>query len=437
MEAAVVSATLGAAGILLQKLSNMVVDDNWTPLGGLRHEIQDLKDDLVTLTACLRDLDSAGDDTRSELMMAWMNQVREIGYDADDCIDIFTHRLEIKTKYPGENEGGCLIKQIHKLVNSIRTLGVRKELAATIQRLRSRAQRVSERRLMYKLDATEANLRPLSMLSSTYANVDRRLPAIHGDKLRLVGMTSNTEKLEELLNEGGDRLRVVSIVGYGGLGKTTLAGTVYNNWDVSGVKIRAFVSVSQTYDLASLLKSILEDVVGDKKEDHLKDIESWGLSRLIYMSRKHLENKRYLVILDDVWSSTAWEGLRSAFPDDGKGSRIVVTTRIEEVARSCSSPNGIYKMEPLGKEYSKKLLFKTVFGIEECPFPNYEGVCMTVLDKCGGMPLAIVSIGGMLAQRTNEPAAKWETLIGRLLPFELEANSKSRRNRKDSIPKLR
>jgi disease resistance protein RPM1 len=67
METAVVSVTLGAAGILLQKLGNIVAD-NWTSLGGVRHEIQELKDDLVTLTACLRDLDSAGDDTRSELV---------------------------------------------------------------------------------------------------------------------------------------------------------------------------------------------------------------------------------------------------------------------------------------------------------------------------------------------------------------------------------
>lgn len=230
-----------------------------------------------------------------------MNQVREIGYDADDCIDIFTHQLKIKTKYPGDSEGGVLAKHIHKIVNLLRTLDVRKELTTNIQSLRSRAQRVSERRLMYKLDATEANLRPLSMLGSTYANVDQRLPALHGDESRLVGMAANTEALIGKLNEGGNHLQVISIVGYGGLGKTTLAWAVYNSWDVPGVKSRAFVSVSQTYDCKSILKSILKDIVpkpiskegSDRNEEGpLKDIESWDLLKLIDISRKHLENKR-------------------------------------------------------------------------------------------------------------------------------------------------
>jgi disease resistance protein RPM1 len=134
---------------------------------------------------------------------------------------------------------------------------------------------------------------------------------------------------------------------------------------------------------------------------------------------------RYLVILDDVWRSAAWECLRSAFPDDGKGSRIVVTTRIDEVARSCSSSDGIYRMKTLGEEDSKKLLFKTVFRTEQWPSTNYDdykAVCEAILKKCGGLPLAIVSIGGMLAQRRNEPAAKWQTVINRL-PSELETNS--------------
>lgn len=361
--------------------------------------------------------------------------MREIGYDADDCIDIFTHQLKIKTKYPRDSQG-CVVlaNHIHKIVNLLRTRSVRKELATNIQRLRSRAQRVSERRLMYKLDATEANLRPLSMLGSTYTDVDRRLPALHGDESRLVGMGPNTEELIEKLNKGGNHLRVISIVGYGGLGKTTLAWTAYSSWDVPGVKSRAFVSVSQTYDRKSLLKSILKDIVpkpvskegSDRKEEGpLKDIESWDLLKLIDMSRKHLENKKYLVILDDVWSSTAWECLRSAFPDDGKGSRIVVTTRIDEVARSCSPSDGVHRMKILGEKDSKKLLFKTVFRTEQWPstkYDDYEEVCDEILKKCGGLPLAIVSIGGMLAQRRNEPVAKWQAVINRL-PSELEANS--------------
>lgn len=136
---------------------------------------------------------------------------------------------------------------------------------------------------------------------------------------------------------------------------------------------------------------------------------------------------RYLVIIDDVWRSTAWEQLKVAFPDNGKGSRIVVTTRSDEVATSCSSSNGdIYKMEALTEADSKTLLFHTVFGSETIPSTyqhlltsKLEDVCNVVFKKSGGLPLAIVSIGGMLTQRKNESVDNWEKVIQRI-PSELQ-----------------
>lgn len=176
------------------------------------------------------------------------------------------------------------------------------------------------------------------------------------------------------------------------------------------------------------VKSSLHRTPIAQDEDPLiKGIGSWDIPKLIERSRKHLEDKRYLIIIDDVWHSTAWEQLRVAFPDNGKGSRIVVTTRSDEVARSCSSSNGdVYKMEALTEADSRTLLFKTMFGSETIPsayqhlLPSkLEVVCNAIFKKSGGLPLAIVSIGGMLAQRKNEPVDNWEKVIERI-PSELQ-----------------
>ncbi|KAJ1256503.1 hypothetical protein BS78_K011900 [Paspalum vaginatum] len=424
MEAAVVSATQGALRILLGKLGD-VLSTRYKLLGGVRDEIQELKDELESMTACLRDLNSSDDDKRSDQMRIWMKQVREVAYDAEDSIDVFCNQLE--SSRSGESRGG-LARHIHKMVGVLRTLKLRNKLATEIQSLKSRTQKVGDRRLRYKMDAapeggsTSSPNGVTHLSSSSYADVDRRLPALHGDASRLVAMDGKTKQIADFLDEAGvARLRVISIVGFGGLGKTCLARTVYDSSLVRGIQNRAFVPVSQTYDLRSLLESVLrqlvprpmgEDGTGTKKEeDPLHGIESLGVSQLIDKSIDYLKDKRYVIILDDVWRSEAWENLKIAFPDNGKGSRIVVTTRSHQVARNCcsSSNDRIYEMKPLSKMDSEILLFKTVFESEKCPseYDHLKSVCEAIVGKCGGLPLAIVSIGGMLAQRQNKTEADW------------------------------
>ncbi|KAF8661531.1 hypothetical protein HU200_056951 [Digitaria exilis] len=429
-------------GTLLRKLGDLVAE-RYTLLGGMHDEIQELKDELESMTACFRDVAGIGDDDmHKEQMRTWMKQVREIGYDAEDCIDIFLHHL---SKHSGDNRS--LGRHIHKIFNFLRTLKVRLKLVTEIQSIKSRAQKVSERRLRYKLDAMD--MKDNMPSSSSYVDVDRRLPALHGDESPLVGMAENKQKVIDLLNKDDMKLRVISVVGIGGLGKTTLAMAVLNsreedrNQIPSGqpnilihagqpnIQIRAVVPVSRTYDLRALLQYTVRELhrrpIGQGEDPLIKDIGSWDIPKLIQRSREHLVDKRYLVIIDDVWHSTAWEQLKVAFPDNGKGSRIVVTTRSDEVATNCSSSNGdIYKMEALTEADSKMLLFHTVFGSETIPSTyqhlltsKLEDVCNVVFKKSGGLPLAIVSIGGMLTQRKNESVDNWENVIQRI-PSELQ-----------------
>ena len=116
---------------------------------------------------------------------------------------------------------------------------------------------------------------------------------------------------------------------------------------------------------------------------------------------------RYIVIIDDVWDTEDWEFIKLALPNNDHGSRIISTTRSIAVAKCCSSQ--IYEIEPLSFDDSKRLFFKRAFGSETSCYPHLEDVPDRILRKCGGLPLAIVTVSSML---TNELAkAEWDRVL--------------------------
>ncbi|TVU24904.1 hypothetical protein EJB05_27369, partial [Eragrostis curvula] len=116
--------------------------------------------------------------------------------------------------------------------------------------------------------------------------------------------------------------------------------------------------------------------------------------------------------VDDLWDVQTWNTISRAFPENENGSRIIVTTRVEDVA-SWACPHHhdcIYRMNPLDSQDSRTLFFNRIYGCEDnCPV-QFEKVSAEILKKCRGLPLAIVTIAGLLA---NQPATlkEWEKTL--------------------------
>jgi Leucine-rich repeat (LRR) protein len=130
------------------------------------------------------------------------------------------------------------------------------------------------------------------------------------------------------------------------------------------------------------------------------------------------------MVLDDIWSILSWESIRCALPDNKKGSRVIVTTRNEDVAKTCCShrQDWIYKIQRLSDATSRELFFKRIFGSEDkLPNDELEEVSNSILKKCGGLPLAIMSIGSLLARKTNRTKQEWQKVCNNL-GSELESN---------------
>jgi hypothetical protein len=119
---------------------------------------------------------------------------------------------------------------------------------------------------------------------------------------------------------------------------------------------------------------------------------------------------RYFVVLDDIWDESAWDILRCALPKNDQASRVITTTRIETVAIACCNYRNeyVYKLEPLDDQLSKRLFFKRIFGSEDAFPEQFREVSTEILDKCSGLPLAIVSISSLLANEATTRVEQWE-----------------------------
>ncbi|XP_037451131.1 disease resistance protein RGA5-like [Triticum dicoccoides] len=128
---------------------------------------------------------------------------------------------------------------------------------------------------------------------------------------------------------------------------------------------------------------------------------------------------RYFVVVDDIWDVDTWDVIKCAFPTTSSSSRIITTTRMKNVARSCcSSFNGhLYNIRPLDMVQSRQLFHRRLFkSDEDCP-SHLENVSDEILQKCDGLPLAIIAISGLLAntEKTKDLWNQVKDSIGRAL----------------------
>ncbi|KAM3406222.1 hypothetical protein ACQJBY_000344 [Aegilops geniculata] len=397
--APVVTAALGALGPLLGKLADLLAGECGR-LKGVRREIRALQSEFKGMNGALNKYARLEDP--DDQVKEWVSLVRELAYDTEDLFDKFIRQL-------GKGGGGDGFREFfRKTARRLKTLGARRGIANQIDDLKLRIKQVKELKTSHKLD-------DIDCCTSGHTGVDPRLAALFAEEAHLVGIDGPRDELARWMfkEENNHPRRVLSIVGFGGLGKTTLANEVYRK--IQGrFDCHAFVSVSQKPDTKKIIKDLISQV--SRKDDFKKDMDTWDEKKSIGKLRELLQDKRYLVIIDDIWSILAWNAINCAFPENNSSSRIITTTRILEVARSCcpNHADQIYEMTPLSDLHSERLFFNRIFGSDErCPDMLIK-VSNTILKKCGGLPLAIISISGLLANklRVKEEWEKVKTSIG-------------------------
>ncbi|XP_037454358.1 disease resistance protein Pik-2-like [Triticum dicoccoides] len=237
------------------------------------------------------------------------------------------------------------------------------------------------------------------------STADPRLSALNKDLKEMVGIEVSTDevirKLAHAINGVSEQLNIVSIVGMAGMGKTTLARAVYQRVQEQ-FDCTAFVSVSLHPNIKKVLMEILYQI--DKEKYNDANTAQFEGRLPIEELRVLLANKRYFIVIDDIWDVQSWEIIKSVLIDMRNGSNVVTTTRLFEVAEKAGD---VYKLKAISHRHSKELFNTRLFGAKG----KGPEIPEELLQKCGGVPLAIITMASLLA---NKPRDDWSKVYNQI-----------------------
>ncbi|KAJ4798328.1 Disease resistance family protein [Rhynchospora pubera] len=357
------------------KLGDLIVKEAQF-LGGVGNQVEWVETELKRIQCCLIDADTKRKgDARVE---NWLNELRDVAYRIEDAIDTFY--VEIEDSRQKDSSG--FLNKFNKLCCMPMKVPCLHKLGKELGQIRNVLDGISKSRVDYgikelpqdtKKERSQAD--ELPMRAKAYLDVD---------ETKIVGLDADKDNILNLLLNSAEtpRRAVITIVGLGGLGKTTLARMVYESAKAN-FKYHIMLSVSQQYNLVDLVRQML-----NQKE---VDLESILLPKL----KSFLSGKKYLIILDDVWEVRLWEQLKDALPNDKNGSRVMITSRSIDVA-PVDPEIPPYKLNSLNEKDSLTLLLKEVD--EKCPNDLLE-LADALSKKCNGLPLALKVLGGVLSKK--------------------------------------
>ncbi|KAI4989551.1 hypothetical protein ZWY2020_036868 [Hordeum vulgare] len=407
-----VCALVDAMFRLPAKLDALLVRRGHMLSRGAVDEIPLIKQDLEKIVALLQEQDDSGAEAPSLMVKCLTKEVRELSYDMEDSVDQYENAAS--------SMRGILLPCRKKYKVSCRRSkpksGLREKLkwrlwmANKIREFSLRSQEALQRYSLFNHLGDNGS----SAASSAICVASFRSwhPTPYGE---LVGIDENLNKLEAWLGKDGEqKLKVVSVVGSGGLGKTTLVKELYRR--IRGqFECRAFVRSSRKPDIRRLLISMLSQIRPHQPP------HTWKVHSLIADIRSYLQHKRYLIVIDDAWATQTWDIINRALPDANLCSGILITTEINDVALKCCGYDSKYvlTMKPLIDDDSSKLFFSTAYGPQlECP-PELGELSKSIIRKCAGLPLAIVAVASLLS-RMNKPE-QWN-YVNKSLGYGLRAN---------------
>ncbi|CAL4984423.1 unnamed protein product [Urochloa decumbens] len=391
----------GAMATLLPKLGDLLAEE-YQLQASVRDDITFLKSELSSMEAALLRLSEAPlhrpPDAQDRL---WAREVRDLTYDIEDCVEAFLLRLGHHAPPKNGDDGlqlqGGLRGFIDRGLGLLKRAKICRDMGADVRSIKRRIVEVGERRVRYKVDGSVADANPDGLTVDSL-----RLSALYAEKAELVGTGERIDELVRMLldQEGHEtlrrRLKVVSIVGFGGLGKTTLAKIVFDKLK-GQFDCAVFVTISLNPNMEKVLRNMLCQLDTSFNANSAMCGEAQAINEL----REFLRNKRYLIVIDDIWSYSVWNTVKYALIENECGSRIITTTRILDVAKQASA--SVYLLKPLSLADSRKLFYRRVFGTEDiCPPNQLAEVSENILKKCGGVPLAVITIASLLASKKRK-----------------------------------
>ncbi|KAK3120688.1 hypothetical protein QOZ80_9AG0692080 [Eleusine coracana subsp. coracana] len=406
------AAVLNALAAYVTKLITDMAEEKVHLLLGVSDEIDKLGQNLDNLKAFLADAERQR--ITDQLVQRWVRMLKDVMYDATDILEL----IQLKGEKWRESMGGSVEKMPRRCYQPF-LLCLRNPLFA--HKIGSRINKLNQRLNHIHGEAAKFNFTAASL--SSYLEKRRMLIEAEYSSQKMtsefIPSTIVGEKIErdtkllvqELIMDDNFDMKVVSIVGMGGMGKTTLAQKIFKDSAIDEhFKLKIWLSITQNFDAVELLRTAIKHAGGDPGKEQDNTLLTQTVTNI-------LSTSKFLLVLDDIWSVRAWECVLSVPVTNAShkqpGSKVLVTTRFEDLAPRFYDAFYQHHVSPLDDEDAWSMLKRQlpqrpnqVAGID-----HLKNVGMKIIRKCGGLPLAIKVMGGLLRMRHQSESSNINVVI--------------------------
>uniref|UniRef100_A0A6N2MJY8 ParB-like N-terminal domain-containing protein n=2 Tax=Magnoliopsida TaxID=3398 RepID=A0A6N2MJY8_SALVM len=406
--------TLSLDIAIIQDLCTLLqVREEVNLVGDVKKQVHKLKSNLIVIQSVLEDAERK--QVKERAVRVWLDNLKDVCYDMDDVLDewsyaILTWKTGIRCSFLGSP---CF--RLNQVVQ-------RRDIALKIKEVSEKVDEIANERARHGLQINRGTDEIQRLISTSLV-----------DELNVCGR-DNEKKIivSKLLAESSQEARdvdVISLVGLGGIGKTTLAQLAFNDVEVTDhFEEKIWVCVSEPFDEVRIAKDILEQLEGSTP--NMAELQS-----LLPRVSQSINGKRVLLVLDDVWTEDhrQWEQLKPSLAGCARGSRILVTTRKGAVATMMGTNHQI-DIETLSDNACRSIFNQAAFhGKTKDERERLTDIGNKIANKCRGLPLVAKVLGGLMqSKRTIE---EWEDVLSSEL-WRLDEVDKNKVEKQIFLPLL-
>nr|BBD82324.1 putative NBS-LRR-like protein B [Oryza sativa Indica Group]BBD82334.1 putative NBS-LRR-like protein B [Oryza sativa Indica Group] len=381
-------------GSCVNKLQGIITEEAILILG-VEEELRKLQERMKQIQCFISDAERRG--MEDSAVHNWVSWLKDAMYDADDIIDLASFEGSKLLNGHSSSPRKSFACSGLSFLSCFSNIRVRHKIGDKIRSLNQKLEEIAKDKIFATLENTQSSHKvSTSELRKSSQIVE---PNLVGKEI----LHACRKLVSQVLTHKEKKAYKLAIIGTGGIGKTTLAQKVFNDQKLKrSFDKHSWICVSQDYSPASILGQLLRTIdVQYKQEESVGELQS--------KIESAIKDKSYFLVLDDVWQSDVWTNLLRTPLYAATSGIILITTRQDTVAREIGveEPHHVDLMSPaVGWE----LLWKSINIEDDKEVQNLRDIGIEIVQKCGGLPLAIKVIARVLASK-DKTENEWKKIL--------------------------